>query len=235
MILECRCFNEHGINAAAEALEEVRNRPAYELRADLLTDPALTQVVGRFLQVPKRGFASRWLLGVWLYRELSAAVPDIALRHHPGVWTWLAFLLFPIIRPPGTKVYEDARYIFYRDDFRKRYRHLVAGPYFVFSAHESEPHIVRGLLATQPHAPGDLYEQFASRQELITSSAVMQIVTQMYFDRDRGTLRSGASANARRLAEVLIQYDVTFDFATISPERLLHMLPREFKRFVHRI
>ena len=234
MRLECRCFNQSGISAAAEALEELRDRPAHDLPADLLSDPSLTEVVGGPLEVPKEGFSSRWLLGVWLYRELTRALPDIALLNRPGVWTWLAFFLFPIVRPLGTKVYEDARYILNRDDFRKRYRHLVAGPYYVFTAHEDEPHIVRGLLATRPQAPGDLYEQFASRQELITSAAVMQIVTHMYFDHDNQTLKRGSSANARRLAEVLMQYDVTYDFATLSSQRLLDMLPREFGRFVRR-
>jgi hypothetical protein len=54
----------------------------------------------------------------------------------------------------------------------------------------------------------------------------------MYFERDSGTLKRGAGANARRLAEVLMQYDVTYDFATISADRLIGMLPGEFQRFL---
>ena len=232
MKLDCRCFNEHGIYAAADALDDLRSRPEDGFPAEILTDPSLTEVVGGPLEIPKTGFSSRWLLGVWLYRELTKAVPDTSVLHRRGVWTWLACFLFPIVRPAGRKVYEDARYILNRDDFRKRYRHLVAGPYYVFTAHASEPHVVRGLLATPPHAPGDLYEQFASRQELITSSAVMQVVSQMYYDQESGSLKRGAGANARRLAEVLMQYDVTYDFATISLGRLIDMLPREFARFL---
>lgn len=126
---------------------------------------------------------------------------------------------------------EDARYVLNSDDYRKRYRHLLAGPFFVFSAHEQSPQIIRGLLATEPSVPGDLYEQIASRQELVTSAPVVEVVTSMYFDATKGVLKRGASANARRLAEVLMQYDVTFDFGSISTERLLALLPAEFNKF----
>ncbi len=232
MRMDCRSFNEQGMSAAASILEDLRVRPEGDRPVDLLADPGLTEIVGASLELPNQSFASRWLLAVWLYRELGKALPNTAQLHVPGFWTWLAFFLLPIIRPPGTKVGEDARYILNKDDYRKRYRHLVAGPYYVFLAHESEPHIVRGLLATAPQAPGDLYEQFASRQELITSSAIMHVVNQMYFDQESGTLKRGASTSAHRLAAVLMQYDVTYDFAVIPPDRLMHMLPREFRRFM---
>lgn len=231
MTLECRCFNDSGITAVAAALQTLRSQADGDLPADLITDPTLSDPVGGTLAVPKGGLATRWELGIWLYRELERAVTDAAVLRRSGLWTWLACYLFPLVRPTGTKVYEDARYILKRDNFRRRYRHLVAGPYYVFLAHNSAPQVVRGVLATPPYAPGDLYEQFAARQELITSGAVMDAVTTMYVDRSNGGLKRGAGANARRLAEVLMQYDVTYDFATIATDHLIDLLPREFRRF----
>jgi hypothetical protein len=230
MRLECRAFDEAGMSAAILTLRQLRDGTVDSVPAELLTDDALTRVVGTFLPKPP-DLPTRWHLGIWLYRELNKAIANPATFRSPGFWTWLALAMFSTVCPPGTDVGEDARYILNRDDYRKRYRHLLAGPFFVFSTHEQAPQILKGLLATEPSAPGDLYEQIASRQELITSAPVVEAVNSMYFDTTRGALRRGASANARRLAEVLMQYDVTFDFSSISTERLLALLPAEFDKF----
>ncbi len=232
MKANCRRFLEPGMLAAADLLAELREGTVEGVSEAFLTDPALSAPIGGPLAVPTSGFASRWLFGAWLYRELDKALDDDSHLRDPGLWTWIAFRLFDVLRPSGTKVYENARYILANDDYRKRYRHLVAGPYLVYSLYQDEPQVVRALLATQLHKPGDLYEQFASRQELITSAAVIGAVNRMYFDEEGGALKRGAAANARRLAEVLMQYDVTYDFAALSTDRLLDMLPREFRRFL---
>ncbi len=232
MRLECRCFNDRGLHAAAETLDALRAGHDNGLPATLISDPALTDVVGGMLTLPQVGFQTRFQLGAWLYRELPMVVQLNSLLRSPGFWTWLAFFLFPYVCQGAEKVGENARYIFNRDNFRKRYRHLAAGPYLVFSRHNMAPQTIRGLLAAPPHSPGDLYEQFASRQELITSAAVMEVVNQMYFAKDTGVLKRGAATNARRLAEVLMHYDVTYDFISIPTGRLLSMLPKEFHRFI---
>ncbi len=234
MKLRCRRFLEPGILAAASIVEDLRTGAAEGVSEEFLMDPALSEPIGDSFTLPSGGFASRWHFGAWLYRELDRVLDEESQTRDPGLWTWLALRLFDIVRPPGTKVYENARYILAADDYRKRYRHLVAGPYLIYSIYQDEPQLIRALLATKPHAPGDLYEQFASRQELITSASVIGSVNKMYFDEETGGLKRGAGANARRLAEVLMQYDVTYDFAVLPVDRLLEMLPKEFRRFLPR-
>lgn len=229
---ECRRFLEPGMLAAADLLTDLRTGAEKGVPQAFLTDPSFSVPIGGNLAIPKQGFPTRWHLGAWLYRELDNGLDDDRYLRDPGLWTWLAFRLFDILRPVGTKVYENARYILAADDYRKRYRHLVSGPFLVFSLYEDEPQVIRALLATPPQSPGDLYEQFASRQELITSAAVVGAINRMYFDAGSGALKRGAGANARRLAEVLMQFDVTYDFAGLSAQRLLEMLPREFRRFL---
>lgn len=233
MKMKCHRFNQRGIDTATDLLEELRSGRAKAIPPGILTGADLVEPVGGSLESPKAPFATRWELAIWLYKELHGAVPIREHLQDPGLWTWLAIYLFPTICPPGTQVREDARYVLALDDYRKRYRHLIAGPYLVFMAHEFEPHVLKALLATPPHAPGDIYEQFASRQELVTSSAVIGALTRMYYDESRKQLRRGAGTNARRLAEVLMQYDVNYDFGAMATDQLLGLLPREFERFMH--
>lgn len=235
MKFRCRRLLEPGMLAAASLLDDLRAGAEDEISDDFLLDPALSEPIGDSIDLPSGGFESRWHFGAWLYRELDKALDEEGHTRDTGLWTWLALRLFAIVRPRGTKVFENARYILAADDYRKRYRHLVAGPYLVYSIYNDEPHLIRALLATKPHSPGDLYEQFASRQELITSASVIGSVNKMYFDEQSGTLKRGAGANARRLAEVLMQYDVTYDFAVLPDDRLIEMLPAEFRRFLPRL
>lgn len=230
MTLKFRAFNESGTEAAIAYIESLRQDEDVG-PPSFLVDEQLSAEVGGAMKVPKDDIPTRWHLGAWLYREVERSITEPEVLRTPGFWTWIALAVFPTIRPIGTPIREDARYILKTDDYRKRYRHLISGPYFVFAAHQLAPHIIKAALATPPHAPGDLYEQFASRQELITSAAVMELVSTMYWDSDRSNLKSGASSNARRLADVLMQYQVTYDFGAIQPTRLLEMLPREFRRF----
>lgn len=228
-----RAFNDQGMAVAAGFVERLRDGLEDDsiLDGSVLNDDQLSFEVGGSIKVPRGDIPTRWHLGAWLYRELERSVDDPAVRRMPGFWTWVAMAMLPILRPDGKKVGEDARYVLQSDDFRKRYRHLLAGPYFVFAAHQAAPHTLRAILSTPPHSPGDVYEQFASRQELVTSPAVMELLTTMYWNSDAGSLKSGASSNARRLADVLMQYQVNYDFGTISSAGLLEMLPREFRRF----
>lgn len=232
MSIKYRALTESGLSVAVEVLEQIRRNPHEHVPRDLLEDDKYARPVGGALIVPTEPFESRFALGGWLHGSLQNLTDADSVLRRPPFWSWLALALFPLIRPNGAKVYEDARYILNGDDYRKRYRHLLAGPYYVYAAHSDNPNVVRGLLATPPEAPGDLYEQLASRKELVTSAPIMEAVTKMYINEANGSLKRGASGSARRLAEVLMQFDLNFDFESLPTARLMEMLPREFQRFI---
>jgi hypothetical protein len=79
------------------------------------------------------------------------------------------------------------------------------------------------------------FEQIASRQELVTNSAVVTIATRLYVDTSTNSPKRGAGGKSRgaprRLADILNQFDVTWDLYYMSAEDLLGMLPEEFDRF----
>lgn len=180
--------------------------------------------------------ATRWHLGAWLVRTFGAADD----RMDSGAWSWLTLYLFETLCPEkdGTrKLREDARYLLEAGDYRKAYRHLLTGPFLLMQAHREDAESVRGLLATSPDAPGEVYEQLAARKYTVTSRAVVQVATCLYLDQTTFKLKRGAGGSAagspRRLSEVLQQFDLTYDLQEIPAARLLGLLPKEFGRFIN--
>lgn len=237
--MRLRILNAAGMAEAYMILDRLRSGELDNVPAQFVESDEFSATTSWEFRKPRLGeFSSRWHFGIWLWRELQEASTDSVAISAPGLWTWLAFFLLDTIAPVGSRVRtikEDARYVLVRGDYRKYYRHLVAGPFMIMRVHSDEPHIIRGLLATPPESPGDVYEQLASRPQIVNSRAAVSTATALYYDRSANQLRRGAAGagpgSARRLASVLMQYDVTFDLPRIESEQLFAMLPKEFDRF----
>lgn len=237
--MKARIFNASGLAEAAVVLDRLRSGELETVPVSFLESDEFSYETE--LEIPRARageIQNRWFLGVWLWQKLHSVTDDSALIASAGFWTWLAFFLFDTIAPArarGRSIWEDAKYILARGDYRKYYRHLVAGPYLMIKKHSDSPHIVRGLLATLPDSSGDVYEQLAARPVIVTSRAAVSVATKLYYDSESQRLRRGAAGagpgSARRYANVLMQYDVTFDLYTVTEEKLVSMLPREFERF----
>lgn len=235
-----RAFNSAGMTEASLILDRLRSGELAEVPTAFLEREDLSVQVQLQLPRPRPGeIDTRFTLALWLWKKLEPVNSDSALLSNEGFWTWLAFFLFDTIAPVrarGRNILEDARYILAKGDYRKYYRHLVAGPLLLIRTHSEAPHIVRGLLATLPDSPGDIYEQIAARPPIVTSQAAVAVATKLYFDAESKRFRRGAAGagpgSARRYANVLMQYDVTFDLHTVSENKLLSMLPREFNKFM---
>lgn len=205
----------------------------------VLEDARLTEPLDAELEV--RVFADRWDAAI----AMDDAVDPLVAKGHPvlrdeGLWTWLAFAsidqLAPLVlgvRKPG----DVARLVLDSANYKRYYRHLLAGPYYIYDAHRDDPERARGLLTTEVKRPGDLVEQFASRQELIRSPGIVGSITELYLDRDRMTLRRGhagdnaSPGSARRFAMLLQQLDLTYDIYEMSPGAIIDLLPDEFDKF----
>jgi hypothetical protein len=159
-----------------------------------------------------------------------------------GLWGWLSLYYFDQVCPKDVnghrKVRERARYIPAVSDFRKYYRHLLAGPYRVYRAHRLAPDNALVLLCGPLHRPGEIVEQLIARQEIVTNPNAVGLATKIYYDASTGSFRRGAAAkgngSARRLADVLNQFDVTWDLYWMAPARLLAKLPAEFEKFTRK-
>jgi hypothetical protein len=165
------------------------------------------------------------------------SVVDVAAD--AGLWCWLTLYYFTQVCPKGVggkrKLGQRARYVPTGTDFRTYYRHLLTGPWRIMAAHTDGPSRPSGILAGDLSVPGELYEQIASRMELAMSPTVLSLVSRLYIDPSTGLRERGAGGasrgSPRRLADILMQFDVMFDIYDMPVNVLLELLPREFDRY----
>jgi len=159
-----------------------------------------------------------------------------------GLWTWLAYIWFdqlaPITNPATAErvIKEDAKYIC-SSDYRDYYRHLVSGPYSIYSLHGAENS--RIFLYSRVNEHNDFIEQFASRQFIISHKNIVEAIYRLYFDSKKRQPKEGAQTrtrpgNIRRFVRVIQQFELTYDIYTMSADSILDLLPPEFDEWKNR-
>ncbi len=236
--MKVRRLTDAGIEQFSTFLDTLESDPTRLIPEELLTDSAMSVLVPGRVEVEKRTFANRLEAARYLDEQFSTAeIHDI--ERDSGLWSWLALFYFDQLCPANAagarRPGERARYIAESANFQRYYRHLLAGPYRIFRAHRRAPERALAVLCQPLSRPGDLVEQLASRQELVTNSPVMEVATILYVDPTTGKPKTGSqtkSAGAvRRLADVLSQFDVTWDLYAVQVAELLGILPAEFNKF----
>jgi hypothetical protein len=230
-------LNGQGIAKFVEWLNDQRSGFLSEPPMWLLTDEAYTENLSGNVDIQAVPLPTRWDAGKLLYESLTAAkLADNPID--PGLWTWLTLAFIESVCPKGAKglrkIGEQARYIPEPQNFQRYYRHLLAGPFLVYRAHSDSPERARCLLVQELHKPGDIVEQLAARQQILTNRSVVEVATRLYVSAD-GSRKHGAAGSGRgsprRLASVLRQYDLTWDLYATPPDELYALLPKEFDRF----
>lgn len=130
---------------------------------------------------------------------------------------------------------EIARWIPQLDNKRRYYRHYTLGAYLVFLAHHESPRRSLVLLSEPVHvSTSEIFREFVE-SPVLSSSTALNVAARLYLDARTETLRRGVGVKgpggARRLLDVLMQFDRTFDLHSMSEDRLLAILPAEFSRF----
>ena len=228
-----------GLEALPGLLESMRRGDTGDLPAGFLDDPRYVTDLGLQMDRPRAGeLTSRWQLALWLFQRLDGKLPQRALFQDAGMWSWLAMFLLDVIAPKNADdrrdlQRDDAKYILRRGDYRKAYRHMIAGPFLLLRAHASNPQLLRPLLSNPPTTPGDVYEQLASRKPIVTSPGALAVIRALYWDEKKERIRPGSAnktgrGTLRRLISVLMQLDVTYDLVAAPQERLARVLPAEF-------
>lgn len=239
--MEIRRLNAQGISKFAEFLDWVDCETPPPYPSDLLTDPRFTEEVNPPTEIENREFGTRRAAAEYLFNVFkNAGLTDI--EKDPGLWAWLSLFYFDQLCPSDKKGHrkpgEKARWIPERTaSWRRYYRHLLGGPYRIYAAHLDNPDRAMLVLCGPLYAPGDIVEQTASRQEIITNTAIMEAATALYYDVSSGKPKWGAASkkegggNFRRFVSILDQFDVTWDLYSLNTHDFIQMLPDEFSRF----
>lgn len=235
-MMELRRFTEDGLRAFEDFLDSCGTDDPMQYTEDILLSPLHSEQVDPAVQLGLAVVTSR----LELAKQLDDWFTEADLkpqRGDVGLWAWLSCFWFPVIcaksRNGKWKPGSVVRWIPRSNDFRRYYRHLIAGPYFIYQAHRDHPQRAAAALCQRPGSPGDLVEQLASRQQIITNPAVMQVASDLYVDPSTGRQNrhgnSKKAGGARRFIDVLAQFDRTWDLSMMSADDLRNLLPKEFR------
>ncbi len=237
--MNIRRLNDQGIERFTAFLDSLTGDAPIADPSPLLTDPDATEEIHPTIEIDQREFGSRYAAAEYLYdRFQDSNLTDI--ERDKGLWAWLSLFFFEQLCPVNAKGErkpgERARWIPEVGYFWRYYRHLLAGPYRIYASHSDSPERALLVLCGPLHQPGDIVEQIASRQEIITNGEIMQAATKLYYDPSlmkpkRGAAGKDKKGTVRRFTDILKQFDVTWDLYSIKTDDLIGMLPGEFSPF----
>ncbi len=232
-------LNEDGIAIFAGWLETVKAGGSVLAPVSLLTDPKTTEPLAFEVEVEARSFANRFEAAEYLNMHFATAgLTDV--ERDRGLWAWLSLFYFDAVCPGGKggirKPGALPRHVPDPGNFRRYYRHLLGGPYRIYRAHRENPMRAFVLLCQPLHLPGDVVEQLASRQEVVTNPGILDLATKLYVDATTHRLKRDAggkgSGSARRLTDIVDQFDLTWDLYASSGNELATVMPKEFAKFL---
>jgi hypothetical protein len=235
-----RRLTENGIQRFDEFLASLATDAPYPLPYGLLNDSDASSDFDRDLEAEPKKFATRFDAAKYL-NDLFGDV-EIDVTQDVGLWSWLSLFHFEQICPkkngrfvPG----ERARWIPATTEHFRYYRHLLAGPYRIYSVNRDNPERAMIFLFGPLGTVGHFYYQLVSRQEYITNKAIVQLATELYFDpvsnrQKRGAQTRGKPGTVFRLASFLNQLDTTWDLYSMTPDEFRERLPSEFGRFLNK-
>ena len=236
-MIKLRRLNEKGLGEFQAFLRSLGSDQPHLSWLALLENPEYTNVIRPEVEVEARLFPSRYAMASYLH-ELLSRTRLLDLERDSGLWAWVALMYFEQLCPIGKsgkrKPGELARWIL-NPVGRRYYRHLVAGPYLVYRLHKDNPERAMAMLCGPPHQHSDVYLEIADSPEMVTNPAVVAAATYLYLDRGLQGLKRGTARDkpggARRLGEVLAQFDCTWDLYSMSWRQIVDLLPDEFGRF----
>ncbi len=239
--MRLRRLNEKGIEEFGAYLDSLSINPMLAPPTEILEDQTKSGSLSVNIDLDNKKFSNRFDAAKYLYEKfIEAGLADSELDR--GVWAWLSLYWFDALRPPEGKQMkkwpgERARWIPSESyDWKKFYRHLLAGPWRVYRFHRDHPERAIVVLCGPLYAPGEASEQLLSRQEVVTNRGVVELATRLYYDPagkkiKRGAASKGAGSFRRFAKDFFDQFGVTWDLYAMSADQVAVLLPKEFSRF----
>jgi hypothetical protein len=236
--MQLRRLTPSGLERFASLLEHARQGHNPDFVA-LRDDPTFTEIVVPNITLGAMPSDSKLEVGRYLCETLEPITVDASVDRDAGLWAWIALAwidsLAPVDASGKRNVLSDYRWIPMVDSARRYYRHLLIVPFMVYSAHRADPNVAMVLLGGRVQQPGDANEHLASRQEILSSAALIGAATALYYDGAAGKIKSGFSdrgpGSVQRFGLLLNQYVLTWDLHEKAPDDVISLLPKEFDRF----
>ncbi|WP_419633261.1 hypothetical protein [Thiolapillus sp.] len=231
-----RKLNGTGLSAFEQYLRDFREGEKLAPPFHLLTDSRYSEPLEDFSYVERREFGTRYEMGVYLTEILEDTDMQSFLGDQ-GFWSWLALYWFDQLCPAradrSRKPSQIYNYIL-SSNYNHRPRHAVRTTWLLVSRYGETALF---LLSKKPSERGELIEQLAARQHLISCRGVIEVANRLYYDANRRTFKRGATStkrkgNIRRYIGYLQQLDLTYDLYSITEEALLNILPEEYEHFL---
>ena len=234
--MKLRRFNSAGVSHFRDELAKLREDPTSEIPSHLLEDDSLSHRVLPEIGINEQRFSSRREAAVYL-RDVLTPLDEAATRLDAGLWTWLTLFHFEDICPlKGAKrtVKNDYHYIYEPRNQRHVYRHLLALGWRVLSIAPSHNRIMLDVpLAVLDKATGEIMK----RLFLVRIPCIFEVVDRIYWDADRGRIRSGmvnpsaritAGDLSHRFHMRIRQLEMTYDLQSLDADQLIMLLGDEF-------
>jgi hypothetical protein len=238
--LRMRYFNQEGIDEFERHLTAMEDRGARHSIVALLEDSALTTPLGRSRSLDVQEFSDRFHCGRYFYKKIETASEELKAAGvnpvgHRGLWTWFAaaWLEHLLFDSKGNFfVGARERYIL-STSARRDYRHLLYGPWLLYTAALENPDLVQIALCDRVTKDSAVFEQLASRKEIVSNISALKLINKCYRDTTSGTVypqatRGDIAGGLRRFGAVYSQLAVNFDLQNMSDEQIQNLLPAEF-------
>jgi hypothetical protein len=237
--MKIKKFNQQGIARFGQYLDSLTTAQPESFPDLLLTDEEFVEEVGSDTsKLDAMDLTDKLNAACVLDEIVTEAGLDTAERD-AGLWTWMSCYLFKVLcskdRSGAYKSGQRARWIAEPANYLRYYRHFLAGIWLIYRAHQDEPERTRALLSGPVNKPGEIFEQIASRLELVRNPVVMSLIKLLYWDEKSNSRKKGSGGKGpgspRRFADIVSQYERTWDLFSVQVDELAGMLPDEFEKF----
>lgn len=233
-----RRLNIKGMESFSDFLDSCSSDDPQEYPEYLIESLEHTKPIFPEIVIEKRNFENRFVAAKYIFGRFDGKnIQNI--EYDKGLWSWLALFYFDRLCAKDSfgnyLPKQHSRWIL-SSDYKTYYRHLLAGPYRIFRAHRNNPESALAVLSTPVIKPGELVEQLASRQWLVSSRKIIEVATILYIDIQNKVVKRGAASkglgSVRRFVDIMNQLDVTWDLNSMDPAEIIALLPSEFTRFI---
>jgi len=206
----------------------------------ILEDDRYSKKLGFGGRLPVRRFERKYDLGMAICAGLGREDAERLLLI-PNAWPWLSLLYHESTFPQKNgkwRTGDDARHLIQTIHGRKQdqsHRHLVN------SAVTNVLRFDRYAAVLMGNADGQskMEEQVMSRRvdpPLAHHTEFVKTLYRLYWDAEADDAKSGArgerEGSVLHLIDLLTQFDLTFDIASLEVDDFMRLLPNDFKRFL---